>query len=64
MSKSVQFAGYTFPGEIETPDKEAVEIVWKSKTKVEIYLKLKPYNCPKQITANLVLDLSTTEVTA
>lgn len=58
MSKSVAFAGYTFPGEIEPPKDDAVVIVWKSKTKVEIYLKLTPYNCPKQITANLVLDLS------
>lgn len=58
MSKSVAFAGYTFPGEIEPPGKDAVNIVWKSKTKVEIYLQLRPYNCPKDITANLVLDLS------
>lgn len=61
MSRSVTFAGYTFPGEIEPPSKDAVEIVWKTKTKVEIYLKLRPYNCPKQITANLILDLSNEE---
>lgn len=58
MSKSVTFAGYTFPGDIEPPTKDAVEIVWMSKTKVEIYLKLRPYNRPKDIKANLVLDLS------
>jgi len=32
--------------------------VWHSKTKVEAYLKLKPYNCPKDLTANIALDLS------
>lgn len=59
MAKSVTFFGYTFPGEVYPPLKDAVEIVWKSKTSVEIYLKLRPYNCPKQITANLILDLTT-----
>lgn len=58
MSKSVTFFGYTFPGEIEPPTDDAVLIVWESNTHVKIYLTLKPYNCPKQITANLVLDLS------
>lgn len=58
MSKSVVFAGYTFPGEIEPPTDSSVQIVWQSKTHVEIYLQLQPYNCPKTITANLVLDLS------
>lgn len=63
MAKSVSFAGYTFPGEIEPPLADAIAIMWTSKTKVEIYLKLTPYNCPKQITANLVLDLSNQEAT-
>lgn len=58
MSHAVQYAGYTFPGEIEPPAEDAVKIVWKSRTLVEIYLKLKPYNCPKQIVANIALDLS------
>lgn len=58
MSKSVTFAGYTFPGEIEPPGADAVVISWTSNTHVETYIKLKPYNCPKEITDNLVLDLS------
>ncbi|WP_262382056.1 DUF2586 domain-containing protein, partial [Pseudomonas sp. WS 5111] len=26
---------------------------------VEVYIKLKPHNCPKDLTANIALDLST-----
>lgn len=59
MSKSVTFFGYVFPGECYPPTKNSVEIVWKSKTKVEIYLLVRPYNSPKDITANLILDLTT-----
>lgn len=58
MSHSTVFAGETFPGEIMSPKSDAVTIVWPTRTSVEVYLKLQPYNCPKQITANLVLDLS------
>lgn len=58
MSHSTSFAGETFPGEIMAPESDAVSIVWPTRTSVEVYLKLQPYNCPKRITANLVLDLS------
>lgn len=58
MSHSTSFAGETFPGEIMAPESDAVQIVWPTRTTVEVYLKLQPYNCPKRITANLVLDLS------
>ncbi|UNG19255.1 DUF2586 domain-containing protein [Stutzerimonas zhaodongensis] len=58
MSRSVQFAGQVFPGEIEPPKDGDIVLVWQSKTKVEAYLKLKPYNCPKDLTANIALDLS------
>ncbi|NWD54270.1 DUF2586 family protein [Pseudomonas veronii] len=58
MAKSVVFAGQTFPGEIESPKDGAIVLVWKSKTAVEAYIKLKPYNCPKDLTANIALDLS------
>jgi len=33
--------------------------VWQSKTKATIYIKVRPYNCPKDITANIFLDLET-----
>lgn len=59
MAKSVKFAGQVFPGEIETPKDGDIVLVWKSKTAVEAYIKLKPHNCPKDLTANIALDLST-----
>lgn len=59
MAKSVKFAGQVFPGEIESPKDGDIVLVWKSKTAVEAYIKLKPHNCPKDLTANIALDLST-----
>lgn len=59
MAKSVSFAGQVFPGEIEPPKDGDVVLVWQSKTKVEAFLKLRPHNCPKDLTANIALDLST-----
>ncbi|MES2869585.1 MAG: DUF2586 domain-containing protein [Pseudomonadota bacterium] len=58
MAKSVSFAGQVFPGEIESPKDGDIVLVWKSKTAIEVYIKLKPHNCPKDITANIALDLS------
>lgn len=59
MSKSVTIFGMTFPGEIYPPTDASIEIVWMDKTTVSIYIKARPYNCPKDITVNLILDLST-----
>lgn len=58
MAKSVTFAGQVFPGEIEPPKDGDIVLVWKSKTKIEIFIKIKPLNCPKDLTANIALDLS------
>ncbi|NWB99079.1 DUF2586 family protein [Pseudomonas gingeri] len=58
MAKSVKFAGEVFPGEIESPKDGDIVLVWKSKTAVEAYIKLRPLNCPKDLTANIALDLS------
>jgi len=58
MAKSVTILGKTFPGEIYPPTDDAIEIVWMDKTTVQIYLTIQPYNCPKDITVNLALDLS------
>ncbi|MHC6223489.1 DUF2586 domain-containing protein [Pseudomonas sp. X10] len=58
MAKSVVFAGTQFPGDIESPADDAITLVWTSKTAVEAYLKLRPLNCPKTLTANIALDLS------
>lgn len=59
MAKSVTIGGYTFPGEIYPPTADSIVIEWKSKTSVLIYITVQPYNCPKSITVNLALDLST-----
>lgn len=59
MAKSVKFAGQVFPGEIESPKDGDIVLIWKSKTAVEAFIKLKPHNCPKDLTANIALDLST-----
>ncbi|RRV08105.1 DUF2586 family protein [Pseudomonas sp. v388] len=61
MAKSTTFAGRVFPGEIEQPKDGDIVLNWKTKTAVEAYLKLRPLNCPKDLTANIALDLSTTE---
>jgi len=47
-----------FPGEITQPKDGDIVINWLSKTAVVAYLTLRPLNCPKDITANIALDLS------
>lgn len=49
---------YTLTGDIMPPDKNSVTIQWESKTKVKLMVKVRPYSCPKDITAFVVLDLS------
>lgn len=58
MSKSVTIAGMTFPGEIMPPDDDDIVIEWLSKYEVAIYAMAKPYDCPKKIGINIILDLS------
>lgn len=58
MSVSTFFAGLSFPGDIKPPQDDAVTIVWPTRTQVNIYLKVQPYNAPKAIEVNIVLDLS------
>jgi len=58
MAKAVKFAGEVFPGEIQPPRDGDLVIVWKSHTQVEVFIRIRPHNCPKDITANIALDLS------
>ncbi|WP_152219744.1 DUF2586 domain-containing protein [Pseudomonas sp. SCB32] len=58
MSRSVLFAGQQFPGDIRPPRDGDITLVWSSPTKVEAYLVVRPYNCPKDLTANIALDLA------
>lgn len=57
-SHSTVISGVHFPGEIQPPEENAVVINWINLTDVEIYITVKPYNSPKDITANILLDLS------
>lgn len=58
MSRSVTFAGQQFPGDIQPPRDGDITLVWKSRKTIEAYLLIRPYNCPKDLTANITLDLS------
>lgn len=61
MAKSTTIGQIVIPGEIESPGEDAIAITWKSKNTVEIYLTATPLDCPKSISAGLMLDLSTPE---
>ncbi len=63
MSKGFTFGGITFPGDIKPPADDAIEIVWTTRTQVDIWLKVTPYESPKDLRAHIVLDLSTGSVT-
>ena len=58
MSHSQKVLGVPFPGEIHPPAKNAVILAWRSKYELEIWLTARPYNSPKAITCNLLLDLT------
>lgn len=60
MSKSVPVGADIFPGDIRPPSDDSITIVWPSLNSVEVYIKVQPWNSPKEITANLILDLSST----
>lgn len=58
MSKSTTILGTPFPGDITPPKDGDIEIVWPNNTSVVIYMVVRPYNSPKSITVNIMLDLS------
>ncbi|MPY25175.1 DUF2586 domain-containing protein [Shewanella sp. YLB-07] len=58
MSKTTTVNGVPFPGDITPPRDGDIAIVWMSKTKVTIAMVVRPYNSPKSITVNIMLDLS------
>ncbi|MBL4761386.1 MAG: DUF2586 family protein [Gammaproteobacteria bacterium] len=61
MSKGTEFSGTQFPGDIKTPKDDSITIQWLTKIKVQIFFKVTPFNSPKEIVANIILDLSTSE---
>lgn len=58
MSKTTKVNGVPFPGDITPPKEGDIDIVWLTKTKVTIAMVVRPYNSPKSITVNIMLDLS------
>lgn len=58
MSRSITFNGETFPGDIQPPKDGDLVLTWLSNTEVTAYIKLKPFNCPKTLTANIAVDHS------
>ena len=64
MAISVQINGVTFPGEVKNPQYGDVRVVWKSASAVEVYMVVRPYECPKSITVSLLLDTSIEGVSA
>lgn len=58
MSRSYLFQGVPFPAEVKPPLDGDIAINWVTRTQVEVFLKVRPFEIPKDITANIVLDLS------
>lgn len=58
MSKSSEINGVQFPGEVKSPKDGDVTIVWKTRKKVEVYVVIRPYEMPLEITINMMLDAS------
>ena len=58
MSKSYTFNGIPFPSELKAPVDGDVAINWVTHTRVEVYMLARMFEIPKEITANIVLDLS------
>lgn len=58
MSTAARINGVAFPGEVKAPQDGDVTIVWKNKKTVDIYIVVRTYEVPLQITINLLLDSS------
>ena len=59
MSNAVEINGVQFPGEVKSPQDSDVQIVWKTKKHVEIYIVVRTYEMPLQISISLLLDQAT-----
>ncbi len=56
MSRGAVINGIPFPGAIEPPSEDAITVIWESEFKMTIFIKVRPYKSPKDITVNLSLD--------
>ncbi|UOA08605.1 DUF2586 domain-containing protein [Methylobacter sp. S3L5C] len=59
MSRSTDFQGIPFPAELKSPVDGDIAITWITRTSVNIFIIARPLDIPKDLTANIVLDLST-----
>jgi hypothetical protein len=58
MSRSYEFQGIPFPAELKSPKEGDIQINWITRTKVDVFMIARPFEVPKEITANIMLDLS------
>lgn len=58
MSKSYSFFGIPFPADIYPPADNAIQIQFVTRTQVQVFMQVRPFEIPKDITANIILDLS------
>ena len=58
MSRSTMIMGEVFPGEITPPEEGDITLTWITRTYLNAGIAARPYNCPKNIVANLALDLT------
>jgi hypothetical protein len=58
MATARTINGIQYPGDIQPPGDDAVQIVWESNVKVQIILSIKPYNSAKSIDVVVALDLT------
>ncbi|MDY6216672.1 DUF2586 domain-containing protein [Actinobacillus porcinus] len=59
MAISTQIGTEYFPGECYPPTEDSIAITWHDKNTVSIYLRVRPIDCPTDITTNILLDLTT-----
>ncbi len=57
-SQSTLIAGEEMPAMIKSPNDDSIDIQWPTNTSVAVAITARPYNCPKDITVYLGLDLS------
>ncbi|MBL4755859.1 MAG: DUF2586 family protein [Flavobacteriales bacterium] len=58
MAEATEFNSITIPGDIKSPTDESIVFTWKNSNEVNIFVAVQPYNSPKTIIANVILDSS------
>lgn len=59
MAQSTVINNVQFPGEIAPPEEGDIVLQWANREHLKIFIMVQPINCPKKITASIMLDLST-----